>query len=246
MSRPGFSSQLSTLIDRTVATHTGSLTTLVILFLQPPLVGMILGLGWQKQEATASTYLCMAIAAVYLGCMNAACAIVKERAIFDRERMFCLNIWAYLLAKMVVLGLVSILQMVLLLAAQGYFMHLEPGIGSHLLFLIGLVASAAAATALGLAISAFATSSYMAVILVPVLIIPQIVFSKVVLGASGIDKRIPSIIEKITITKWGFEALETVDGDAEAWIVVRSCFWLMVQLWVFLTAAALKLKLDDR
>ena len=245
MARPGFKSQLGTLLDRTVAIHLGSLSTLVILMVQPPLVGLILGAGWSNQEATAATYLCMAIAAVYIGCMNAATSIVREREVFNRERMFCLNIWAYLLSKTTILSVVCAVQMVLLLVAQTQLMHL-PGVGTKILMFFALWLTALAATGLGLAISAFSRNTYMAVILVPVLLIPQIVFSRVVLGESGIAKQIPSVIEKITLTKWGFQALETAGkSDTDEWVFLSGAAILVVQLCIFLLVAALKLKTDE-
>ena len=245
MARPGFKSQLGTLLDRTVAIHLGSLSTLVILMVQPPLVGLILGAGWSNQEATAATYLCMSIAAVYIGCMNAATSIVREREVFNRERMFCLNIWAYLLSKTTILSVVCAVQMVLLLVAQTQLMHL-PGVGTKILMFFALWLTALAATGLGLAISAFSRNTYMAVILVPVLLIPQIVFSRVVLGESGIAKQIPSVIEKITLTKWGFQALETAGkSDTDEWVFLSGAAILVVQLCIFLLVAALKLKTDE-
>ncbi len=245
MARPGFSSQLSTLLDRTVMVYLGSPTALLIMLVQPPLIGLILGFGWQNQEATRATFLCMSIAAIYIGSMNAATAIVRERPIFDRERMFRLSIWAYLLSKLAVLAAVCAGQMVLLLVAQSYLMHLPAGVWNHILLVVALTVSGVAATGLGLAISAFARSSYVAVLLVPVLIIPQIVFTEVVLKG-GIEKKVPAVVEKITITKWGFEALYMVGSDGKWGSFAGSVLAMLALLAGFLTLAALKLRLDDR
>lgn len=246
MGRPGFKSQLGTLMDRTIAVQLGSPGTLALLLLQPPLVGLILGLGWSSQTAVPATYLCMAIAAVYIGTMNAATAIVRERAIFNRERMFCLSIPAYLLSKTVILAVACAVQMVLLLVAQHRFMHLPGEVLTNLLMLTALTATAVAATGLGLAISALSRSSYMAVILVPVTIIPQIVFSKVVLGDAGISKQVPALIEKMTLTKWGFEALQTAGAmDTDTWVFVRGGAILLGQLGLLLALAALILGLKS-
>lgn len=246
MARPGFRRQLSVLLDRNLAVLFGSPGTLALLLVQPPLVGAVLGLAWQGQEGTAATYLCMAIAAVYIGCMNAAGAIVRERAIFQRERMFLLSIPAYVLSKALVLLVVVQLQMVLLLAAQGRLMHLPPGALNHVLLLLCLGATAGAATGLGLLISAVARTSYAAVVSVPVLIIPQIVFSEVVLGGVGIDKAVPSVVEKVTLTKWGYEALQVVARDGSPWTYLGSLALLAGMLAGLLSLAALKLKMDDR
>lgn len=244
MARPGFSSQLSTLLDRTLLVYLGSPSTLAIMLLQPPLVGAILGLAWQNQEPTNSTFLCMAIAAIYIGAMNSATAIVRERAILERERMFRLSVWAYLLSKAAVLAGVCVAQMALLLAVQSNLMHLPAGVGNHILLAVALTLAAACATGLGLAISACARSTYVAVLLVPVLIIPQIVFTEVVLKG-GIDRQIPEVVEKVTITKWGYEALHMVGNDGPWGDFVGSAAMMLLLLGVFLGAAAFKLKLEE-
>ena len=244
MARPGFGTQLSTLLDRTLLIYLGSPTTLLIMMVQPPLVGAILGAAWRNQEPTNATWLCMAIAAIYIGAMNSAAAIVRERAILERERMFRLSIWAYLLSKIMVLAGVCVAQMALLLTAQSQLMHLPAGVGNHLLLGLALTLAAVCATGLGLAISAFARSTYVAVLLVPILIIPQIVFTEVVLKG-GIDRQIPEVVEKVTITKWGYEALHMVGTDGEWGTFVGSTVMMLLLLALFLLIAALKLRLDD-
>ena len=244
MARPGFGSQLSTLLDRTLMIYLGSPVTLLIMLLQPPLVGAILGLAWQRQEPTNATFLCMAIAAIYIGAMNSATAIVRERAILERERMFRLSVWAYLLSKITVLAGVCVVQMVLLLVTQASLMHLPAGVGNHIGLAVALTLAATCATGLGLTISAFARSTYVAVLLVPILIIPQIVFTEVVLKG-GIDRQIPELVEKVTITKWGYEALHMVGRDGPWTTFAGSVAMMLLLLAVFLGVAAFKLKLED-
>ncbi len=53
--------------------------------------------------------------AVWFGCSNAARELVKERAIYLRERMVNLSIVPYVLSKVVVLAAFAFIQCVLLL-----------------------------------------------------------------------------------------------------------------------------------
>lgn len=238
--------QLGTLAERELAVVLGSPGTLLMFLVQPLLVGAVLGAAWQRGEATPSTYLCMAIAAVYLGCMNAAATIVRERAVLQRERMVGLRLWPYLISKTSVLSVVCGVQMGLLLWAQGTLMHLPPGVVNHVGMFVLLWCAALAATGLGLAISAFAGSTYVAVIAVPILIIPQIVFSRVVLGPAGIEKRVPSLVEKATVTRWTYEALEALVRDQSAWTVAQGVLVPLLQLALLLGVAAARLRMEDR
>jgi len=242
--RPGFASQYDTLVDRNLALLFSSFRGLFLLLGQPVLLGYIIGLAWRNAEAEPTTYFSMTIAAVYLGCMNACCVIVRERAIYDRERMFDLSIWAYLLAKLMVLAVVSAVQSALLLYMQARSMHLPPGLANHATLYVVLTCASITASGLGLLISTCASSAYGAVIAVPSLIVPQIVFSEVVLR-SHIDKKIPSIAENFTITKWCYDGLAMLADEIDGGILVKSLAVLALQLAAFLFLGAFKLKLDD-
>lgn len=121
----------------------------------------------------------MAFAAVLFGCINGAREIVKEAPIYRRERMVNLGIAPYLLSKIVVLGVFSLLQSVILVFLvnlkapfqQGIFLPViaEITITMMLASLVGLM--------IGLAISALAPNTDRALSLVPIVLIPQVIFS---------------------------------------------------------------------
>ena len=93
------SSQLNVLFERNLAVLLGSPERLLVLLLQPPLIGALIGLAWGGTRATDMTYFILALAAIYLGCLNACTAIVRERAIYERERMTDLRIVAFVFPK---------------------------------------------------------------------------------------------------------------------------------------------------
>ncbi len=243
--RPGFAQQLNILLARNVEIQLGSFGTLMILLCQAPLIGWFIGLGWRREEPVLQTYFVMAVAAVWMGCMNASCAIVRERAVLERERMFNLNLWSYLISKLITLSLISGVQTILLLVVQGQMMHLHQDTMNHILYFLVLTGSGITAASLGLAISAFARTSYAATITVPILLIPQVIFSKAILR-DNIDNNIPSKIEFCTITKWSYEAISAIQDEVEWGDMFKSAAMLTVGVLVFMSIAAARLKLDDQ
>lgn len=244
MARPDFRRQLDVLADRTLAVHMGSPGTVLLLAAQAPAIGACIGLAWRDSTPTPAAHFVMAVAAVWMGCMNACTAIVQERAVFDRERMFDLDIRAYLLSKMAVLTALGALQAALLLAAAGSLMHLPAGPVPKALEFLALTLTSAAASALGLLISAFAKNAQSAVVIVPILLIPQVVFSQLLLQ-DRVDKPVPKAVHRMTLTKWCYEALENAPNDIK-WLDHLAA-WAALGAWAaaFLAAAAFKLRLDD-
>jgi len=244
MARPGFQRQLDILTDRAIAVHMGSLGTLLMMLAQAPIIGAFIGLAWRGQEAVPQTYFIMSVAALWMGCMNACTAIVVERPIFLRERMFDLDIRSYLLSKMYVMSVVCAVQTVLLLVAQGHLMHLKDSWGAHILVFLALTWTGIASCGLGLLVSSVARSTYAAVAAVPIILIPQAIFSKVLLQGN-IDKGVPSFIEKRTLTKWCYEALVDVHDGAHFLDQSKSLGALALGLALFLTLAAGALSLAE-
>jgi len=237
MARPGFRRQLDILVDRAIAVHIGSLGTLLMMLAQAPIIGYFIGLAWRDQEAVPQTYFIMSVAALWMGCMNACTAIVVERPIFLRERMFDLDIRSYLLSKLCVFSVVCAVQTVLLLAVQGHLMHLKDSWGALFLVFLSLAWTGIASCGLGLLVSAVARSAYGAVAAVPIILIPQAIFSKVLLQ-DNIDKGAPSFIEKLTLTKWCYEALVDVHNGAHFLDQLKSLGALALGLALFLALAA--------
>lgn len=242
--RPGFRRQLDILIDRNLAIHSGSAGTLGVMLGQAPVIGYFIGVAWRGQEPQPATYFVMAVASLWMGCMNACTAVVQERAVYDRERMFELDIRAYLASKLAVLTGIGLLQTLLLLLVQGRWMHLPAGPG-RLVVLFGALAAANLASAgLGLLVSCCAKSSFGAVVMVPLLLIPQILFSRLILG-SNVEGGVPGAVEKVTITKWAYESLVDLHAGAAWGTQLESFAALSAILAACVSLAWLKLRVDD-
>jgi ABC transport system ATP-binding/permease protein len=165
-----------------------------------------------KENAPGSRYdaqtvlFMLATVSVWFGIINAAREITKESAIYKRERLVNLRVLPYLASKFVVLSVLTFVQSVLLLGLlalkltypsfEGLLFSpvLEIGVTTYLTSLGGV--------ALGLAVSAYASSADRAVSIVPIMLIPQIIFAGLIFKVEGASE----IIAKFTASHWAMGA----------------------------------------
>lgn len=121
----------------------------------------------------------MGFAAVLFGCINGAREIVKEVPIYQRERMVNLGIAPYLFSKIVVLGVFSLIQSLILVLMVNAKAPLQQGIFLPVVLEIYITMALAALAGLmvGLTISAIAPNTDRAMSFVPLILIPQVIFS---------------------------------------------------------------------
>lgn len=142
------------------------------------LIGQPVGIGVLVTWVTSDPALILFFAIVstlWFGCGNAAQEIVRELPILRRERLVGLGRIPYLAAKFTSLARMTVLQALLL---YGCMAAMTGGIGGAVGWQIpALVGTALAATAIGLAVSAWSRTVLQAVMVVPLILIPQILFS---------------------------------------------------------------------
>jgi ABC-type multidrug transport system ATPase subunit len=155
---------------------------------------------------TQTVLFMLALATCLLGLFGAAYEVVKEEAIYRRERMVGLRVIPYFASKLGVLGGVMAGQIGLFLLVLALNLQF-PGRGALVwapleyyltLFLTGLTS-----LALGLFISALASSKDSVTYLVLVVILIQILFSGAIFDLSGLTE----LLSYLTITRWSLEAL---------------------------------------
>lgn len=91
---------------------------LLVLLLQAPIIGLILArvagdniFSPDKPPIqTQRVLFILAIVAVWFGTSNAAREITKENAIYLREQLVNLKMWPYIMSKVVVLAVLSLVQ----------------------------------------------------------------------------------------------------------------------------------------
>jgi len=152
----------------------------------------------------------LAVTCFWFGCNNAAKEIVKERAIYTRERDFNVQVGSYYCSKFLLIVLFSGLQVLLLAGIVKLWCNPPGAFAAQCLVLACL---AAAGVALGLAISAVARTEEMAITLIPVAILPQIILSGVIAPLTGLSK---SLAQTLITAYWGNRGLDALLTEGQA------------------------------
>jgi hypothetical protein len=151
------------------------------------------------------------IAASWLGASLAAREIVKERPILRRERAVGLSVSAYLASKVVVLGVLTVLQAVVLVAialarqdgpASGVLMGW--GVGE---VMIGVALGGLASMAMGLLLSSLARTSDMALTFLPMVLIVQNVLAVGGVFPEVVNKPVLEQLSYVASAQWSFSTV---------------------------------------
>ncbi|MEC4985491.1 MAG: ATP-binding cassette domain-containing protein [Oscillatoria sp. PMC 1068.18] len=143
-------------------------------------------------------------AAIWVGLSSSLQEIVKESAIYLRERLVNLGLFAYLGSKTLVLGGLAIAQSILVgIVILLGFASPEPELISWFLGLeITTFLTLFTSMSLGLMVSAIVKNSSQANSALPLLLLPQIIFAGVLFKMEGIGK----IISWLMLSRWSVGA----------------------------------------
>ena len=182
--------------------------TLIVLLGQSPVIALLTYLVIDEKATRDFPYFMLALVATWFGTSVSAREIVRERAVYNRERMFNLRLFPYVASKITVLAAVVSLQCFLLLSTlkvlhYAHFTYL-PGSYSGLPHLLVMILTGTIGVALGLLVSAIVRSSQTATSLVPLLLIPQILFS----GLVGVPKGIAKVAGATMPVTWSFDQMK--------------------------------------
>lgn len=154
----------------------------------------------------------MAFAAVMFGCLNGAREIVKEIPIYRRERTVNLGIAPYMFSKIVVLGVLCLLQSLVLelfVAVKTPFVYsiiLPPFLEIY----ITMALTSLAGLLIGLTISAIVPNSDRSMSIVPIVLIPQVIFSGVLFS---LDKpQFLQVLGAFFPARWAMAAMGSTVG----------------------------------
>lgn len=207
----------------------------LLLLLQAPIIAVCVILVWRDvAQPTDTMYFVLALTAVWFGAINACREIVKERAIFQRERMIGQNAAAYVLSKLLILAMIGFVQCLALVALVNHFLALG---GSPLAHFGMLYAASLSGTALGLCLSALVSTSERAVTGVPLLLLPQILFSNVILSHEHASDLI-KWLEDCTITAWAYDGLKQITAIEPDWGRIAGDVLILLLMGGLLVAAA--------
>ncbi len=180
-----------------------------LLGIMPRVVGRSLdALPNRPNQDAPLILLVMVLCACFMGMANSVREIVKERAIYRRERAIGLSRTAYLAAKVVVLTLVTAVQSVVF-TTIGILGH-EPRhavvLGSPLLELtLAVTVISLSSAMIGLVISALVDNSDKAMPLLVLITMSQVMFSGGLVAVHG--KRGLEEISAVAPARWGFAAV---------------------------------------
>lgn len=118
---PGYAGQLAILLQRQWSILKADRLNLLFLLAQPLFIGLLI--GWVSDDEVLRMFLCV-VATLWFGCSNGAQQIVREIAVFRRERVCGLGLNSYLQSKYLFLTAVTTLQAVLLLLVTLLSAHL--------------------------------------------------------------------------------------------------------------------------
>jgi ABC-type multidrug transport system ATPase subunit len=228
-SRTSLRRQFTALSRRQVALLVGSRRYLVFLVALPILVGLLpltvgghAGFGKPAPGSVSPAeprqlIVLLSFGAILMGVTLTVRDLIAERPAYRHEQAAGLSASAYLLAKIVVFGAVTVIQSALLL-----FVVTAPGIGKPtpstasvlgspiLELFVDVAATAVVAAILGLAVSSVCRSSDQYIPLLAVVCTAQLVFAGSVIPVTG--RPVLEAIAALTPARWGVAAMaSTID-----------------------------------
>jgi ABC transport system ATP-binding/permease protein len=176
--------QAAILLHRNTRLLLSDRRTLAMAAVQSVLIGGLMGYafgdsgtGQERVNAENALLLLLGLSAIWLGCNAASKEIVGELAIYRREHDINLSTTAFVGARYVVSGVVTVSQLAVVYVLVAPLAEGIPGnrLEQFLLLMIGGMAG----TAMGLVISAFANTRDQATTIVPLALVPQLILAGV-------------------------------------------------------------------
>jgi ABC transport system ATP-binding/permease protein len=185
---------LPILLARQWAVFASDWTNFLILLGQPLIIaGLVCWVTDERELIAFFAYL----STLWFGTNNAAQEIVKELAIYRRERLVGVGANPYLLSKFMFFTAATAAQAMVLYFAMNIFEGKVDG--SMSLQILALLTTALAAVGIGSFISAISNSVMQAVMTVPLVLIPMIIFSGYVVKPTAMkDKKLVSFVASCT------------------------------------------------
>jgi ABC-type multidrug transport system ATPase subunit len=192
--------------------------TLLILLAQAPMISLLTLVVTGSKQPRDFPYFILAIVAIWFGTSVSSREIIRERGVYERERMVNLGLLPYVGSKVVTLSVIVGAQCVLLFGtlklvdivdtrtgAIGFSM---PGVALGIPQFLVMALTGMVGVAVGLLISSVVRTSEMATSLVPLVLIPQIVFS----GLIGVPTGAARVIGLAMPATWAFDEMKQLSG----------------------------------
>jgi ABC-type multidrug transport system ATPase subunit/ABC-type multidrug transport system permease subunit len=145
----------------------------------------------------------LVITSVWLGSIDAAREIVKERSVLDRERAAGVRLGAYVASKTIVLFALAAVQTLVLAAIVLALRPLHAESGAYVQVVVLLLLTSFVAVAMGLLISAWVRSQDQATSFIPLALIPQLFFAGAIVGVEKMGEPVGTL-SKLAFAQWSF------------------------------------------
>jgi ABC-type multidrug transport system ATPase subunit/pSer/pThr/pTyr-binding forkhead associated (FHA) protein len=141
--------------------------------------------------------------AIWLGSIDAAREIIKEKSVYVREAAVGVRMPAYLFSKAAVLFALAAAQTALLVAIVFAFQPLHESRDTYLLVLAMLLLTAFAAVGIGLVMSAAVRTQDQATSFIPLVLIPQLFFGGSIVPVATMSKPLADL-SKLVVAQWAY------------------------------------------
>lgn len=201
--------QLGVLCTRYMKLVANDRQRLLLLLFQAPVLALLIsfvanGKQFEQYEMTKSLLFALSCSAFWIGMLNAIQEICKERSIMKREYMTGLSLSSYVSSKIIVLGILCLIQSLLVTGVFALLVGL-PSEGIVLPafaeLLVTTFFTAISSAAMGLFVSSLFTNADRAMTVAPILLMPQILFSGLIFKLSGATE----IISWFAVCRWSME-----------------------------------------
>ena len=166
--------------------------------------------GGNPQDAGELLF-AMVTAAIWLGSIDAAREVVKERSVVDREVAVGVRRLSYLGSKLLVLFTLAAVQIALLCMVIFTFIPLDGPVESGALVYGALTLTSFVAIGLGLLISCAATTEDQATSVIPLTLIPQLLFTGALVPVATMSDSVATL-SGLAFGQWSFASMGTAIG----------------------------------
>lgn len=215
--RRPFGFQARLLTGRYLRTFGRDRRNLLIVFGQVPLIALaILGLfsgdvfsRARSPDDAAHLLFVMVTITIWLGLLDAARELIKEREVFKRERAVGLRVSAYVASKLALLAAVVVVQVGTLCALVFFFRPLHEDPATYVGVVSALLLTGLVAIGFGLLTSTLASSQDQAISLVPLMLVPQLLFAGGLIPLVKLSG-VVAALTNLVFAKWAFALLGTL------------------------------------
>jgi hypothetical protein len=148
----------------------------------------------------------ISIVVIWLGSIDAAREIVKERAVFEREAAIGTRLGAYLLSKTIVLFSLVALQTLLFCAIVLAIQPLDQPVGDYVELVSLLVLTGFVAVGMGLLVSALVATEDQAMSFTPLILIPQLLFAGAIVAVDKMAEPAQTL-SALVFARWSFAGI---------------------------------------